>query len=123
MMAGANGHVEIVKELLKRGADATLMNEEGNTALHWACMTDQPVVADVVLAAGCDSEVKNQAGLTAVMQAANLGHNEVMGAILKYEQAKGPMEGEEAFDDDDEIDGDQEVEVEVSVVNEEPPSQ
>ena len=35
-MAAARGHVEVVEELLRRGADPELSSSEGRTALYWA---------------------------------------------------------------------------------------
>ena len=36
MWASLEGHLEIVKYLVKNGADINIKNEDGNTALDWA---------------------------------------------------------------------------------------
>lgn len=41
-MAAANTHLEIAQHLLRAGANTEVKNSAGNTALHWACLSQSP---------------------------------------------------------------------------------
>jgi hypothetical protein len=60
MLAAQAGHIELVRLLLRSGADLELVEESneprlsGRTALAHACMADQPKATQVLLEAGAD---------------------------------------------------------------------
>jgi len=63
-----NGNADILKELLKiSAADHTLsldlQNASGNTALHWATLNGQLDAVKLLVEAGADVTVCNQAGI------------------------------------------------------------
>lgn len=65
-IAAQNGHLELVKLLLDRGADVNATNAGGQTALHMATSYDLDAVVKVLLAAGADGEIRNKDGHSAV---------------------------------------------------------
>ena len=55
---------DIVKTLIKIGADIEAKNSEGNTPLHFAAQSGNTEVIMALLAAGADINATNQDGLT-----------------------------------------------------------
>lgn len=64
--AASIGKLEAVLALLAAGADTEVQDHSGNTALHAACVSDQPACARALLAAGADVTRKNAEGRTAL---------------------------------------------------------
>lgn len=58
------GRTEAVMTLIANGADPLATDAEGNTALHGAVLSDEPIVAAMLLDAGADLDAVNRAGLT-----------------------------------------------------------
>jgi ankyrin repeat protein len=82
MLASAEGHVQIVKILLSRGADVNIQDKDGSTALLWSCRSDA-FSAQMILAAGANSNIANTNGLTPLMAAVcNNQHETVRQLIL-----------------------------------------
>ena len=74
MKASARGHTALVEQLIQRGANVNLQDEQGSTALHAAAfMGDQPTVV-VLLEAGARSQLGNMDGETALDWAEEKGH-------------------------------------------------
>ena len=70
MLASGCHHAECVAEMLRLGADARRVANDGSTALHWVAElgSDGGGGAEVVrllVAAGCDAAVRNNDGDTA----------------------------------------------------------
>ena len=64
-IAAQNGHFDLVKLLLSRGADVNAMNNGGQTALHMAVSYDIDDVRDFLLSKGADDTIKNEEGFEA----------------------------------------------------------
>lgn len=62
-LASKEGHIEIVRELLTRGADGNRATKKGNTALHIASLAGQSEVVKMLLEAGAQVNVQAQVGL------------------------------------------------------------
>jgi ankyrin repeat protein len=58
------GRAEAVMTLISNGANPLVADAEGNTALHGAVLSDEPIVAAMLLDAGADLNAVNRAGLT-----------------------------------------------------------
>ena len=50
MMAARGGHIAVIKFLLEEGADASLKNDRGETALDWALQTRNTDIAALIAA-------------------------------------------------------------------------
>ena len=59
-MACANGHLDIVKLLLKHKAPINPLNKSKNTPLHWAALNGRTEILDLLLQAGADPNLKNE---------------------------------------------------------------
>lgn len=65
------GHADVVKVLLKAGADVEITEEKGNTALHLAikgqlynARRDRTPVVKLLMEAGADPDAENERGTT-----------------------------------------------------------
>ncbi|XP_017283578.1 protein phosphatase 1 regulatory subunit 27 [Kryptolebias marmoratus] len=56
------GNLEVVKLLVKYGADIHQRDEDGWTPLHMACSDGYPEIARYLLAMGASTEVENESG-------------------------------------------------------------
>jgi ankyrin repeat protein len=52
MLASRNGHLEVVRLLLRAGADPGVTSESGATALRWATRAGNAEVVEVLKRAG-----------------------------------------------------------------------
>ena len=66
-----NGDLDIVKLLLKSGADVNRQNNSGNTALVLASNSGHDKTVKMLVAAGADVNIQNLNGTTALMLAAH----------------------------------------------------
>lgn len=88
-LAAKDGHVEIVKELLNRGAAVDNATKKKNTALHIASLAGQKEVIKILLQFNADVNVKSQNGFTPLYMAAQENHD----ICVKYLLAKGSNQG------------------------------
>ena len=58
MFAARRRDEEMVKHLLRRGANSRFCNSNGDTALHLACLNGQTTVVEDLLAHGADMEAR-----------------------------------------------------------------
>jgi ankyrin repeat protein len=65
MLAAAAGCTDLVNLLLQHGASVTCTDARGNTALHYSLAFANAATANVLEAAGAQSEVLNHKHLTA----------------------------------------------------------
>ena len=65
MLAAAYGHVEVVAELIRRGARLDATDKDGGTAVYRAVFGNQPAALRALLAAGAPTEgVSEASGMT-----------------------------------------------------------
>ncbi|XP_077999520.1 ankyrin repeat domain-containing protein 17-like isoform X2 [Glandiceps talaboti] len=74
MEASQEGHLELVKFLLDKGANVHAETSTGDTALTLSCENGHTDVADVLMAAGAELEHESEGGRTPLMKAARAGH-------------------------------------------------
>src|SRR5579862_9299681 len=67
MYAAANGDVELVRALIKAGADVKLKNQFGTSALTEAAIIGSAPIVEALLKAGADPNFRNMDGETPVM--------------------------------------------------------
>jgi len=80
--AVCGGHRAVVDVLLRSGADPSLADSAGTTALHDAVATRSGQIARRLLDAGVDINAANVTGDTPLHIAARLGYGELVGMLL-----------------------------------------
>jgi ankyrin repeat protein len=81
MYADPSVAVPVAQLLLQAGADASIVNNEGNSALMLASHRDMPVLIPALVKAGADINVRGRDG-TPLVVAAEEGHTAVVRALL-----------------------------------------
>ncbi|XP_062403320.1 SH3 and multiple ankyrin repeat domains protein 2b [Sardina pilchardus] len=81
------GHVQHLEHLLFYGADMSVQNASGNTALHICALYKQENCARVLLVRGANKEVKNQRGQTSFQVAIIAGNFELAEYIKNHKEA------------------------------------
>ena len=82
-LAAKEGHVEVVQELLKRGAGVNFTTKKGNTALHIAALAGQKTAVAVLLDSGASVNSKAQVhnvNITII----NNNNNNIYIALIHY---------------------------------------
>ncbi|CAD8171378.1 unnamed protein product [Paramecium octaurelia] len=64
-LASKSGCKDIVKELVKKGADINIQNDDGNTAVHLALSYGHYKIADILIGAGANTNILNKIGKNA----------------------------------------------------------
>jgi hypothetical protein len=85
MAAAGNGHTELVKLLIDKGADMNAIWpgwSNGVTALMIAAYNGHTEVVKLLLDKGADVDVKNPYGMTALIYAAIHGHTEIARLLM-----------------------------------------
>ncbi len=83
-LAAQSGNVEAVNVLLKHGSDPSLLNKEGQSALHTAASLGLDNVLRVLLTTKCDVNALNTSGCTPLEEAAKIGHFETVILLLNH---------------------------------------
>lgn len=81
--AASQGHVDIVKLLLKEGADVNAHDKDGITALMEASIMGHAKVVELLIGAGAEVDAKANSHVTALWLAAGEGRVDVMKVLLK----------------------------------------
>lgn len=96
-MFAANGFVDCIRLFLEHcpQVQETILdsqNDEGNTPLHWACISGQLETCKLLLAAGAKVAIENKAERTPICEA----HKHQRSTMLSFfEETLGRKEGEE----------------------------
>jgi len=87
--AAQTGDLDVVRELLRSGADVNAAQGDGMTALHWAAYRGDIDMIDVLVYAGSNLEaVTRVAGYTPLLVAARTGHGDA--AVLLVDAGANP---------------------------------
>ncbi|XP_060520918.1 ankyrin-3-like isoform X3 [Cylas formicarius] len=84
-LAAKDGHVEIARELLRRGAIVDAATKKGNTSLHIASLAGQEEVVRLLVQNGASLNVQSQNGFTPLYMAAQENHD----TVVRYLLSKG----------------------------------
>jgi ankyrin repeat protein len=84
MAAASEGHISVVKGLLKRGADVDATNEYYWTALHYAAEGDYEEVVDLLLRQGAEASIGGDGGDTPLKCASERGYLGVVRVLLQH---------------------------------------
>ena len=83
MWAAANGDLELVRALIKAGANVSLTNKLGTSALTEASLIGAGPVIDLLLKAGADPNTANPEGETPLMAVARSGKVDAAQRLLE----------------------------------------
>ena len=82
--ASQNGHLEIVKYLISKGANMDyLCSDIHYTALMWASMEGHLEIVKVLVEAGADLNIKESSGDTALIKASEKGYFEIVKVLVE----------------------------------------
>jgi hypothetical protein len=84
-LASREGHVDVVRVLLGRGADVNVQNKDKSTPLHLASGVGRGEVVRVLLEHGADSDVEDRNNFTPIGSAIYGGHLEILRIYLEHE--------------------------------------
>ncbi|KAL0635169.1 hypothetical protein Q9L58_005894 [Maublancomyces gigas] len=82
--AAANGKPEVLRLMLRHGADVHRRDSIGGTGLHYAVLCCRPATVSVLLEKGADAEESNSEGWPPLHLAAIRGSCEIVGLLLDY---------------------------------------
>jgi len=81
MLAVFQGHTEVVRQLLTRGAE---VNHSGWTPLMYAAARDRVEIARILISQGAQPNAQAENGTTALMMAAREGHLKMVLVLLEH---------------------------------------
>ena len=87
MEAAFHGNDDIVKLLIEHNAQLNIQSGYGWTALHYACQAKKEGCVALLVAAGCNREIKNNKGKTAHTRAVEQG-KDAIAALVSDQVAK-----------------------------------
>ncbi|CAO3692897.1 unnamed protein product [Umbelopsis ramanniana] len=85
--AAGNGHIKVVRLLIKNGAAVNAKNKYSDTALHRAAESGYKEVVKLLLDNDAIVDITNQGCDTALHRAAREGHEQVVSLLLKHDRA------------------------------------
>ncbi|KAK2723320.1 hypothetical protein QYM36_001842 [Artemia franciscana] len=81
--ASQNGHLEVIKVLLRHGADVEIEDKDGDRSVHHAAFGDEPAVMELLAESRADLNARNRRRQTALHIAVNKGHIGVVKTLLE----------------------------------------
>lgn len=81
--ASQNGHVDVIKVLMKYDLDMEIEDKDGDRAVHHAAFGDEPVVIELLHRGGADLNARNKRRQTPLHIGVNKGHIGVVKALLE----------------------------------------
>ncbi|XP_045061904.1 E3 ubiquitin-protein ligase mib1-like isoform X5 [Coregonus clupeaformis] len=82
--ASQNGHVDVLKLLLKHNVDLEAEDKDGDRAVHHASFGDEGSVIEVLQRGGADLNARNKRRQTPLHIAVNKGHLQVVKTLLDF---------------------------------------
>jgi ankyrin repeat protein len=94
ILAAQWNRAEVVRDLLRRGADPARRDSIGWSALHWAALKGRTDVVRVLLDGGASVSSRDPAGNTALLLAARQGRTETVELLLARGASRGARDGD-----------------------------
>ena len=88
MIAACNGHLDICRLLIDKGAQVTAKDDYGRTPLHYAAMRGHVEIARLFCNHGADVEARDRWGYRTLHLAANNGHISVVKELVEERNAE-----------------------------------
>ena len=82
IIASINESCDLIRELVARGADVNIQDNNGNTALIWASLHGHTAALKILIGAGADVNIHNKDGLSALDVAYQYGHEETVNILI-----------------------------------------
>jgi hypothetical protein len=92
-----HGRAEAVMTLLANGASPLAADGDGNTALHGAALSEEPIVAAMLLDAAAPVNALNKAGVSPLAAACRAANWPLAKFLLEHGAKPAPAEGEPAL--------------------------
>src|SRR5690349_9251882 len=92
-----HGRAEAVMTLLANGASPLVADGEGNTALHGAALSEEPIVAAMLLDAAAPVNALNKAGVSPLAAACRAANWPLARFLLEHGAKPAPADGEPAL--------------------------
>ncbi|XP_025412127.1 ankyrin-3-like isoform X3 [Sipha flava] len=83
-LAAKDGHVDIVKCLLKRGCSVNSVTKKGNSALHIASLAGQEEIVKVLVENNASINIQSHSGFTPLYMAAQENHCSIVEILLRH---------------------------------------
>ena len=83
MYAINDGHIDIVRLLIERGANVNIKNDDGYTALMYATMMDNIYIVKLLLENGAKPNIKNKKGATALKLAYSYNRKNIAKLLIE----------------------------------------
>lgn len=77
-----DANIDDIRELISRGADVNMKDQQGWTALMWASGKGDKEVVEVLISNGADVNLKGKTDMTALMYAALYGQKEIIAMLI-----------------------------------------
>lgn len=81
--ASQNGHVDVIKTLMKFDLDMEVEDKDGDRSVHHAAFGDEPAVIEILHRGGADLNARNKRRQTPLHIGVNKGHIGVVKALLE----------------------------------------
>lgn len=94
--AAFNGYVELLRDLVRDGADPNEVDSEGMSLLSWAVVANRPDLVEALLDLGADINHSDSFGYTAALYAATIDHgdSEVLELLIERGADLAPASNE-----------------------------
>ncbi|XP_066272663.1 E3 ubiquitin-protein ligase MIB1-like isoform X1 [Branchiostoma lanceolatum] len=81
--ASQNGHIDVVRCLIRHSCDLEVEDKDGDRAMHHAAFGDEPTIIEHLARAGADLNARNKRRQTALHIGVNKGHVGVVKSLLE----------------------------------------
>ncbi|KAK3534710.1 hypothetical protein QTP86_023793 [Hemibagrus guttatus] len=94
--ASSKGHIRVINLIVQMAGSQELdvVDDDGNTSLHWAVQQDQHGSCSALLSLGANPNILNKASLSPLHLAVSLRHNHIVEQLLTHSETDVNLEGD-----------------------------